>query len=94
MKTVPSPILRMRAVNNGMHSKIVFHDLVCDAGFTMNPDRTACVECAVNTWKSTTSAEPCTPCHANAITNGLTGQTNNTCGKHSFIFYHRIILIA
>ena len=63
-----------------MKSHFIFGDLVCDAGFTMNPDGTACVECSVNTWKSTTSAQPCTPCHANAITNGLTGQINNTCG--------------
>ena len=50
----------------------------------MNSGRTACVKCGVNTWKSSTSAAACTACREHAITNGLTGQINNTCGIYNY----------
>ena len=67
---------------NFLTKKLFFsHNLtVCDPGYTLNADMTACEECAADSWKSEFGYEDCRPCQQHSTTNGQTAQTNNTCG--------------
>ena len=60
---------------------VVFYTLVCPQGTTLDTNAWKCVNCSVNTYKTSFGNKPCTPCPTYATTKGKVGQTENTCGK-------------